>query len=87
LKSSEDVSIETRDRLHALGKREQSRAVLDHGDTAEARRSRREEIAVCREPPPVDEGLARRLDLVAHRCIDHVVVVSARQMSPNATVK
>jgi hypothetical protein len=31
LKSSEDVSIEMRDRLHALGKREQSRGVLGHG--------------------------------------------------------
>jgi hypothetical protein len=62
LKSCEDVRIETRDRLRAPAKREQSRAVLDHGDAAESRRSRREEIAVCAEPPPVDEGLAPRLD-------------------------
>jgi hypothetical protein len=46
LKSCEDVRIETRDRLRAPAKREQSRAVLDHGDAAESRRSRREEIAV-----------------------------------------
>src|ERR1700730_838445 len=48
LKSSEDVSIETRYRLHALGKRDQSRAALGHG--AEPRHSRREHIAVAVKP-------------------------------------
>jgi hypothetical protein len=43
LKSSEGVSIETRDRLHALGRREQPRAALGLG--AEPRHSRREHIA------------------------------------------
>jgi len=45
LTSSEDVSTETRDRLPALAKREQSRAALGHG--AEPRHSRREHIAVA----------------------------------------
>jgi hypothetical protein len=45
LKSSEDVSIETRGRLHAFGKREQSRAALGRG--AEPKHSRRERIPLA----------------------------------------
>ncbi len=45
LKSSEDDSIETRGRLYAFGKREQSRAALGRG--AEPKHSRREHILIA----------------------------------------